>query len=155
MSRLQPPNEQHAPRISSGSSDMASIVNGKESFSKESTSSHRSTGSGNPLMGHSQAEILEDAEHFAKENGLDEYVEVIKRGALVAQNPINVDGVPGLTDEEKAALKHEIDKPWSQPFMLYYLVVMCSLAACVQGVCVFTYIHAYTHRLVSDGRIGH
>lgn len=117
--------------ISSGASGRLSTSTGEGSISKESTTS---ASSANPLKEKSQDEIIADAERFARENGLEEYIEVLKRGALVAQNPEALDRVPGLTDEEKDALRLEGEKPWSQPFMLYYLVVMCSLAACVQGV---------------------
>ncbi|GJE88507.1 hypothetical protein PsYK624_045900 [Phanerochaete sordida] len=120
--------------ISSGASGRLSTSTGKESISKESTTSAASASSENPLKAKSQDEVVADAERFAREHGLEAYVEVLKRVALVAQNPDALDRVPGLTDEEKAALRLEVEKPWSQPFMLYYLVVMCSLAACVQGV---------------------
>lgn len=114
--------------ISSGTSGKASQLSG--SSGKESVASTSS----NPLAPIAQEQLLEDAENFARTHGLLEYVDVIKKGALVAQNPSGFESISVLTEDEKAALRREIERPWSQPKMLYYLVLMCSLAAALQGV---------------------
>ncbi|KAF8891725.1 hypothetical protein BD779DRAFT_1512721, partial [Infundibulicybe gibba] len=53
---------------------------------------------------------------------------------LVAQDPLAFDTLPLLDEDDKAALRHEITHKWSQPAMLYYLVILCSVAAAVQGM---------------------
>jgi hypothetical protein len=40
-----------------------------------------------------------------------------------------------LDEDDKAALRREIMHKWDQPRRLYLLVVLCSMAAAVQGVC--------------------
>lgn len=41
-----------------------------------------------------------------------------------------------LDEEDKAIFRHEITHRWDQPKELYFLVILCSLAAAVQGVSV-------------------
>lgn len=42
-----------------------------------------------------------------------------------------------LSEEEKLILRRETTHRWHQPYTLYFLVVLCSMAAAVQGVCDF------------------
>lgn len=79
------------------------------------------------------------------------------KAALVAQNPDGYEGIEGLTEEDRAVLRHEkthsefcvscvstrvsfVDNghrvEWSQPWELYKMVAMASMAAAVQGVSV-------------------
>ena len=88
----------------------------------------------NPLAGLSKEQICSDVEAFCNENGLTESVDVFKKGALVAQNPAAALEVAGLTDDERRILEREQTHRWSQPFTLYWLCIMCSLAAAVQGM---------------------
>ncbi|KAF5386171.1 hypothetical protein D9615_002387 [Tricholomella constricta] len=88
----------------------------------------------NPLLGLSQAKLIADGERFAKSHNLGYLSELFQKGALVAQDPLAFDSLPLLTDEDKEALRHEITHKWSQPRMLYYLVILCSVAAAVQGM---------------------
>ncbi|KAH9934522.1 uncharacterized protein BXZ73DRAFT_89586 [Epithele typhae] len=88
----------------------------------------------NPLAGLSQERLLADAATFARAHGLEAYTEAIQKGALVAQDPVAFEGLSMLTDEDKRVLRREFTHKWDQPFMLYYLVVMCSVAAAVQGM---------------------
>ncbi|KIP10754.1 hypothetical protein PHLGIDRAFT_22040 [Phlebiopsis gigantea 11061_1 CR5-6] len=126
---LQVPSVAHGrSSISSETSQGASLSSDKTG--KQSTASRSS----NPLVGVSVEQLLQDAEKFARDNGLDDHVEIIQKGALVAQNPEDFEDIDMLTEDEKAALRHEAKKPWSQPKMLYYLVIMCSLAAALQGM---------------------
>lgn len=88
----------------------------------------------NPLAGVSHEQLMADATIFASTHGLAEYTETIQKGALVAQDPTAFESLPLLTENDRVALRREITHKWDQPAMLYYLVVMCSIAAAVQGV---------------------
>ncbi|KZZ96259.1 General substrate transporter [Ascosphaera apis ARSEF 7405] len=88
----------------------------------------------NPLSGLSQEELFADVDKFCRDNELAEYIDVFRRGALVAQNPKTAHELEELTNEDKESLQHEIDHKWSHPWALYNLVIMCSVAAAVQGM---------------------
>ncbi|GLB37270.1 putative sugar (and other) transporter [Lyophyllum shimeji] len=88
----------------------------------------------NPLAGLSHDKLIADGEAFAKSHNLGHLSALFQKGALVAQDPLAFDSLPLLTNEDKEVLRHEIANKWDQPKMLYYLVILCSLAAAVQGM---------------------
>lgn len=97
----------------------------------------------NPLAGIPHEQLMADAEAFAKRHGLGHLSEVFKKGALVAQDPLAFESLSQLSEEDKICLRREVTHKWDQPKMLYYLVVLCSLAAAVQGVRVSRVFFAY------------
>ena len=116
---------------------------GQESFIEQraaSTSSERKSSENlnaklaNPLAGISHEQLMADAAEFAQMHDLVEYTEALQKGALVAQDPPAFERLPLLTEEDRTVLQREFTHKWDQPFTLYYLVVMCSIAAAVQGV---------------------
>lgn len=79
---------------------------------------------------------MEKIETLAHEKGLDEHIEVLRRGAVVAQDPLgfeNARGPDAPTDSEKAILRYEIDHKWRVPKLLYLTIITCSIGAAVQG----------------------
>ncbi|KAJ9207367.1 hypothetical protein DTO164E3_641 [Paecilomyces variotii] len=88
----------------------------------------------NPLAGVPRERLFEDVEKFCKEFGLEEHVETFKKGALVSQNPSGAQDLVELSQEEKEFLRREHTNKWSQPWQLYFMAAMCSLAAAVQGM---------------------
>jgi hypothetical protein len=91
----------------------------------------------NPLVGMSESECIEDVDAFVDQRGLDEYRDAFRKGALLARVNQRADGfeyVDSVSEEEKEVLRKEINKRWSQPFMLYFLVVLCAGSAIVQGM---------------------
>ncbi|KAF9008009.1 hypothetical protein BDQ17DRAFT_1388925 [Cyathus striatus] len=88
----------------------------------------------NPLAGISHEQLILDAAAFAKLHGLGKHVELFQKGALVAQDPLKFDALSLLTSEDKEILRSELSNRWKQPKMLYYLVILCSVAAAVQGM---------------------
>ena len=88
----------------------------------------------NPLIGIPHDQLMADAAKFAKEHNLGHLEEEFKKGALVAQDPTLFESLPLLTEEDKAILRRELTHRWDQPIQLYYLVILCSLSAAVQGV---------------------
>ncbi|KAL2186097.1 hypothetical protein L209DRAFT_754662 [Thermothelomyces heterothallicus CBS 203.75] len=73
---------------------------------------------------------------FAEEKGLTEHIELLRKGALVAQDPENfenIDGDEALTEEEKKALRKEVEHKWRLPARLFLTIITCSIGAAVQG----------------------
>ncbi|KAG8770729.1 hypothetical protein FRC12_004084 [Ceratobasidium sp. 428] len=88
----------------------------------------------NPLAGIPHSKLEEQALAFAHSHGLSAEADLIRKGALVAQDPLGFDTLDQLTDSDKAELRREQTHRWDQPKTLYYLVALCSMAACVQGM---------------------
>lgn len=90
----------------------------------------------NPLAGIPKHELMAQVEDFADEKCLAEYTDLLKKGALIAQDPEKYEDIPGehqLTQEECDALQAEVQHKWRIPRMLYVTIVTCSIAAAVQG----------------------
>jgi hypothetical protein len=91
----------------------------------------------NPLTGFTEEQVLADVETWCAEKGLSEDLDAFRKGALIARVGQRDDGfeyVNILSEEEKDWLRHEATHRWSQPFMLYFLVVLCAGSAIVQGM---------------------
>lgn len=82
----------------------------------------------NPLAGIEKHQLMKNVEDFCKDHNLMEFVEDFKKGALVAQNPGDWRNMAELSEEERLVLERETTHRWSQPWMLYWLVVMCSVS---------------------------
>jgi hypothetical protein len=91
----------------------------------------------NPLTGFTEAQVLADVETWCADKGLSQDLDSFRKGALIARVGQREDGfeyVSILSEEEKGWLRHETTHRWSQPFMLYFLVVLCAGSAIVQGM---------------------
>ncbi|THV06802.1 hypothetical protein K435DRAFT_644602 [Dendrothele bispora CBS 962.96] len=88
----------------------------------------------NPLVGLSHEQLIQDGRAFAESHDLADLSLEFQKGALVAQDPLAFEDLPLLDEEDKAILRREVTHKWDQPKTLYYLVVLCSLAAAVQGM---------------------
>ncbi|CAH0052217.1 unnamed protein product [Clonostachys solani] len=88
----------------------------------------------NPLATRTEEEVLSDVEEFCRKHNLMDFIEDFRQGALVARDPQNSLKMNGLSEENKRVLEREETHRWSQPFTLYWLCVMCSAAAAVQGM---------------------
>lgn len=86
----------------------------------------------NPFSGLSDDEVMNNAEKFAKEHDLPS--ELFRKGGLLAKRPQRFEMMKQLSEEDKEILRHEITHKYDQPFVLYNLVVACSIAAAVQGM---------------------
>jgi hypothetical protein len=83
----------------------------------------------NPLSSKTKEELLADVDEFVNKYGLMDFREDFHKGALVAQSSDEVENMPDLSSEDKDILRREKIHRWSQPWMLYWLCIMCSLAA--------------------------
>lgn len=88
----------------------------------------------NPLATRTEEEVLLDVEEFCRKHNLMDFIEDFRQGALVARDPQNSLKMNGLSEENKRVLEREETHRWSQSFTLYWLCVMCSAAAAVQGM---------------------
>ncbi|KAG2137864.1 uncharacterized protein EDB93DRAFT_1090921 [Suillus bovinus] len=88
----------------------------------------------NPLHGIPHDRLMADVESFAQEKGLTHLLPELKKGALVAQDSTCHNRMDIFSDEDKQILTEEVTHKWRQTPMLYYMVVMSSLAAAVQGM---------------------
>ncbi|KAI0778880.1 hypothetical protein BD413DRAFT_464840 [Trametes elegans] len=88
----------------------------------------------NPLTGIPHDQLVQDAADFAKLHGLDRFEQEFRKGALVAQDPAAFETLADLDEDDKAVLRRESTHRWAQPKQLYYLVILCSLSAAVQGM---------------------
>jgi hypothetical protein len=75
---------------------------------------------------------MRDVEAFAREKELEDIVDLLKKGARVAQNPSAYDEIDELTVEEKQALEYESGHRWKHPLALYMTIIICSIGAAVQ-----------------------
>lgn len=87
----------------------------------------------NPLRDLPREQLLKDVETFCQEHGLTDHIDAFRKGALVAQSPSEALNLAELDENDRHHLTREHTHKWSQPFALYWLAVMCSLAAAVQG----------------------
>lgn len=90
----------------------------------------------NPLIGIPYDQLMRDVDKFAQEKNLVEYLPVLRKGALVAQDPENFENISGpeaLTEEEKTVLRQEVAHKWHLPWRLYLTIFTCSIGAAVQG----------------------
>ncbi|KAM3511860.1 hypothetical protein MY11210_004478 [Beauveria gryllotalpidicola] len=90
----------------------------------------------NPLDGIPRDELMRNVDDFARSRGLSEHMSILRKGALVAQNPTDIhqiDGDEALTAEELAVLDRESKSKWTMPARLFWTIAMCSIGAAVQG----------------------
>lgn len=79
---------------------------------------------------------MAQVEEFASEKGVTEYTELLKKGALIAQDPDSYEDIHGeykLTSEECMVLQKEVTHKWRVPRTLYLTIITCSIGAAVQG----------------------
>lgn len=88
----------------------------------------------NPLAGLSHEKLMEDGAEFARTHGLGHSEDLFRKGALAAQDPLAFDSISHFTETEKDIFRREFTHRWDHPSTLYYLVILCSVAAAVQGV---------------------
>ncbi|KAF9451300.1 hypothetical protein P691DRAFT_699702 [Macrolepiota fuliginosa MF-IS2] len=87
----------------------------------------------NPLYGIPKEKLLSQVEDFANEKGLEDITLLLQKGALIAQNPSHFETIPELNEEDKETIRRETTHKWTQPRDLYFTVILCSIAAAVQG----------------------
>lgn len=87
----------------------------------------------NPLADIPYDTLMRDVEQFAQEKELTDMVDLLKKGALVAQDPTRFEQIETLTDVEREELRLEHEHKWRHPLALYVTIIICSVGAAVQG----------------------
>ncbi|KAI9815738.1 MAG: hypothetical protein M1827_002134 [Pycnora praestabilis] len=87
----------------------------------------------NPLAGIPRETLFRNVDEFAQETQLTHITPLLRKGALVAQDPANFENVDELEDFEREALRTEVKYKWRQPLALYVTIITCSVGAAVQG----------------------
>ncbi|KIW06376.1 uncharacterized protein PV09_02831 [Verruconis gallopava] len=91
----------------------------------------------NPLDGYTIAELKTMGSDYAKLHAIAEPddIRAFELGAVLAQNPQDFNRIrEWVTAEEMAVLEGEYTSRWSQPKLLYLVIVLCSTCAAVQGM---------------------
>lgn len=86
----------------------------------------------NPLSHLTPEQLQRDVRTFAREKGLEEYSDLLERGAHIAKDPQFFEAIQGVTEREKQALRDERTRSFRQPRALYLTIVICSVGAAVQ-----------------------
>ncbi|KAM0427386.1 hypothetical protein ACHAQK_012101 [Fusarium lateritium] len=94
-----------------------------------------STNSGpNTLQDLTQDQLFENVSQFQQDKGLPaDLLPLLKKGALIAQNPTGFESIQDLDEHEKRALREEVTHKWKHPWPLYYTIFLNSIAAAIQG----------------------
>jgi hypothetical protein len=87
----------------------------------------------NPLIGISKAQLLDDVRSFAAEFDLIEIEPILIKGALIAQSPSRIDHISELDEYDRQVLREEVTHKWRHPKILYFTIVLNSIAAAIQG----------------------
>lgn len=87
----------------------------------------------NPLAGIPRETLFRNVEDFAREVDLVDMIPLLRKGALVAQDPPVFESIEELDNNEREALRNEVLHKWRQPRSLYITVILCSVGAAVQG----------------------
>ncbi|KAL2003984.1 hypothetical protein VTN02DRAFT_1280 [Thermoascus thermophilus] len=87
----------------------------------------------NPLVGIPKAQLLRDVEDYAEEYKLRDILPLLKKGALVAQRPRDLENIPELDEDERQTLRDEVAHRWRHTWALYYSIALNSVAAAIQG----------------------
>ncbi|KAL5523633.1 hypothetical protein ACEPAG_7806 [Sanghuangporus baumii] len=88
----------------------------------------------NPLADIPQDQLMRDGALFARTYGLADLETEFAKGALIAQDPLAFERLDVLTEDDKSVLRKEQTNRWHQTKTLYWLVIVCSVCAAVQGM---------------------
>jgi len=79
----------------------------------------------NPLAGVSREQLARMGEEYCRDNGINDEddIRAFRIGAMIAGDMNKYDTVPGLTAEEKEVIDRETTHKWSNPGMLYWVIV--------------------------------
>lgn len=71
---------------------------------------------------------------MAHQLGDEEDIRAFEIGACLAQDPTKYAKVADLRPDELEVLEKEFSNRWSQPRLMYVIIVLCSVCAAVQGM---------------------
>lgn len=62
-----------------------------------------------------------------------EFLPLLQKAALAAQSPREFESILELDEEDRAALRNEKEHRWAHPRILYFTIILNSIAAAIQG----------------------
>ncbi|PTB80748.1 hypothetical protein M440DRAFT_1325098 [Trichoderma longibrachiatum ATCC 18648] len=92
----------------------------------------------NPLVGIPRRTLLADVDDFCRLKNLEDHRDLIRKGALVAQDPTGYEDITGseaLRPDEIEALRNEVLHKWRVPWTLLLTVLTCSIGAAQLLIC--------------------
>lgn len=87
----------------------------------------------NPLVDVPKHQLLADVHNFAQEHGLQDVESLLVKGALFAQNPALFEELEELEEADRVAVREEFTHRFKLPRMLYFTIILNSIAAAIQG----------------------
>ena len=87
----------------------------------------------NPLLGIPKAQLLAQVEAFATKYDMHEQLPLLRKGALIAQNPIDFENLAELDDADRDIIRTEATHRWKHPWAMYFTIILNSIAAAIQG----------------------
>ncbi|PPQ72132.1 hypothetical protein CVT25_008506 [Psilocybe cyanescens] len=78
----------------------------------------------NPLHGIPRNTLMKRVENFTREKGLEDKIDLFRKGALLAQSQKGFETMAELSESEKELLRRETTHRWSQPRDLYLTVIV-------------------------------
>jgi hypothetical protein len=76
---------------------------------------------------------MSDVEEYVTKHNLADILPLVRKGALVAQNPGGFETISELDENDRTHLRNELLHRWRQPRLLYFTIIMNSIAAAIQG----------------------
>jgi hypothetical protein len=64
---------------------------------------------------------------------LEDELSILRKGALLAQEPDNFEAVSELDEDDRAVLRIEKTHRWRHPKALYFTIILNSISAAIQG----------------------
>jgi hypothetical protein len=137
MSSVAPSGDEETPRLSNGFHSL-SIGEAASQNLDQGVNLHANFEARikNPLVGIPRRRLLDQVEEFCRVKDLQDYRQIIRKGALVAQDPTGYEDITGdetLDQTEIDALRDEVLHKWRIPSVLLLTVITCSIGAAVQG----------------------
>ncbi|KAF1918882.1 D-xylose-proton symporter [Ampelomyces quisqualis] len=87
----------------------------------------------NPLTGIPKHQLIADVHKFAQEYGLQDVEPLLLKGALFSQNPALFEELEELNEADRLAVREEFSNRFKLPRMLYFTIILNSVAAAIQG----------------------
>ena len=72
-------------------------------------------------------------ENYAREHQLTDALPLLKKGALVAQDPTGFEVIEELDEVDRELLRDEKQHRWRHPKQLYFTILLNSISAAIQG----------------------
>ncbi|XXG97018.1 [Pyruvate dehydrogenase (acetyl-transferring)] kinase isozyme 2 [Hypoxylon texense] len=90
----------------------------------------------NPLGDFTPEQLGQRGVEFCARHGITDEADIraFRLGAMIAGDMNRYDTIDELTPREREVLDRELTHKWSNPKMLYAVIVICSLCAAVQGM---------------------